>query len=161
VLAGRDGDGEQAAAAVAEAQQLGAPYPTGRHLGLRLVSETAITGGWGTPADWLRACDEYFHAAGAPAVASACRALLRRSGAAVGQRRRGVSGIPAELRRAGVTAREHEILQLLTERLSNREIATRLHLSTRTVENHIASLLAKTGQPDRLALGQLAVASQR
>jgi DNA-binding CsgD family transcriptional regulator len=161
VLAGRNGDGEQAVAAVDEAQQLGAPYPTGRHLGLRLVSETAITGGWGTPADWLRTCDEYFHAAGVPAVASACRALLRRSGAAVGQRRRGVSGIPAELRKAGVTVREHEILLLLAERLSNKEIAARLHLSTRTVENHIASLLAKTGQPDRLALGKLAVASQR
>ncbi len=160
VLAGRDGEPEQAAAAVDEAQQLGEPYPTGRYLGLRLVSETAIAGGWGTPADWLRACDEYFHAGGVPAVASACRALLRQSGAAVGQRRRGVSAIPPELRKAGVTVREYEILQLLTERLSNKEIATRLHLSTRTVENHIASLLAKTSQPDRLALGQLGQASQ-
>jgi DNA-binding CsgD family transcriptional regulator len=161
VLAGRDGGHRQAAAAVDEAQRLGAPYPTGRHLGLRLVSEAALTAGWGAPADWLLACDEYFHAARVPAVASACRALLRQSGATVGQRRRGVSGIPAELRKAGVTAREYEILQLLTERLSNKEIAARLSLSTRTVENHIASLMAKTGQRDRLALGQLAVASQR
>lgn len=160
VLAGRDGDGARAAAAVDEALRLGRPYATGRHLGLRLVSEDALAHGWGTPADWLRACDEYFHDAGGPAVASACRALLRRSGQAVGQHRRGVSAIPADLRKAGVTVREHEILQLLTERLSNREIATRLHLSPRTVENHIASLLAKTGQPDRLALGQLALAAQ-
>ncbi|HEY3955993.1 MAG TPA: AAA family ATPase [Streptosporangiaceae bacterium] len=159
-LAGRKGDGEQAAAAVEEALRLGAPYATGRHLGLRLVSEAAIADGWGTPADWLRASDEYFHAAGVPAVASACRALLRRSGTAVGQRRRGVSAIPAELRKAGVTVREHEILLLLTDRLSNKEIATRLHLSTRTVENHIHSLMAKTGQPDRLALGQLGRGSQ-
>jgi ATP/maltotriose-dependent transcriptional regulator MalT len=161
VLAGRTGDGEQAVAAVDEALRLGAPYATGRHMGLRLVSESAIADRWGTPADWLRASDEYFHAAGVPAVASACRALLRQSGTAVGQRRRGVSAIPAELRRKGVTVREHEILQLLTERLSNKEIAARLHLSTRTVENHIASLMTKTGQRDRVTLGQLGLTSPR
>jgi DNA-binding CsgD family transcriptional regulator len=155
VRAGRMGDGGQAIAAVDEALRLGAPFATGRHLGLRLASEAAIADGWGTPADWLRASDECFHAAGVPAVASACRALLRRSGTAVGQRRRGVSAIPPDLRKEGVTAREYEILLLLTERLSNKEIAGRLHLSIRTVENHIHSLMGKTGQPDRLALGQL------
>ncbi|MGH3156656.1 MAG: response regulator transcription factor, partial [Streptosporangiaceae bacterium] len=121
----------------------------------------AIAGGWGTPVDWLRSCDEYFHSAGVPAVASACRALMRQAGAPVGQRRSGVSEIPPELRAVGVTVREYEILRLLTERLSNREIATRLHLSVRTVENHIASLLTKTGQPDRIALGELAMATRR
>ncbi len=43
----------------------------------------------------------------------------------------------------------------MAQRLSNREIATRLHLSPRTVEKHVASLMAKTGQPDRIELGKL------
>jgi ATP/maltotriose-dependent transcriptional regulator MalT len=155
VLAGRDGQSGQAAETVTEALAVAAPYATGRHLALRLVSEAAIADGWGSPVDWLRACDEYFHEVKVKPVASACRALIRRAGAPVGQRRRGVSEIPPALRAKGVTVREHEILQLLTERLSNREIANRLHLSPRTVENHIANLIAKTGEPDRIALGEL------
>jgi tetratricopeptide (TPR) repeat protein len=161
VLAGRDGQAQQAAEAVDEALTVGEPYVTGRHLGLRLVSEAAIAAGWGTPVEWLRTCDEYFHGADVPAVASACRALMRQAGASVGQRRSGVSEIPGELRGVGVTVREYEILRLLSERLSNKEIAARLSLSVRTVENHIANLLTKTGQPDRIALGELATASRQ
>jgi len=48
------------------------------------------------------------------------------------------------------------LLRLLPQRLSNREIAGRLHLSPRTVEKHVASLITKTGQPDRIALGEFA-----
>jgi DNA-binding NarL/FixJ family response regulator len=60
------------------------------------------------------------------------------------------------LRKAGVTVREFEVLRLLVDRLGNREIATRLHLSPRTVEKHVASLMAKTGRPDRIALAEFA-----
>ncbi|WP_405151892.1 LuxR C-terminal-related transcriptional regulator [Sphaerisporangium sp. NBC_01403] len=52
--------------------------------------------------------------------------------------------------------REYEVLRLLARRLGNREIATRLHLSPRTVEKHVASLLTKTGLPNRTALSELA-----
>jgi DNA-binding CsgD family transcriptional regulator len=43
----------------------------------------------------------------------------------------------------GLTARERTVLNLLAEGLSNRQIAGRLHRSERTVENHVAALLAK------------------
>jgi DNA-binding CsgD family transcriptional regulator len=156
VLAGRAGQPAEAERSLAEALRLAALYPTARNLGLRLVAEAAIADGWGTPADWLRTAEEYFHAAQIPAVASVCRSLLRQSGTPVAQRRRGVQDIPARLRAANVTVREYETLCLLADRLSNREIAARLHLSPRTVEKHVASLLSKTGRPDRVALAELA-----
>jgi tetratricopeptide (TPR) repeat protein len=159
VLSGRDGRNHEAAQAVTEAMRVGAPYATGRHLGLRLVSEAAVADGWGTPVDWLRTAEEYFHQQEVPAVASACRSLMRHAGVTVAQRRHGVAGIPSALRNAGVTVREYEILGLLTERLSNREIAARLHLSPRTVEKHVASLIVKTGQRDRIALGEFGSAA--
>jgi ATP/maltotriose-dependent transcriptional regulator MalT len=154
VLAGRGGQRQRAADLVASAVRVGAPYQTGRNLGLRLVSEAAIAGGWGTPVEWLRSAETYFHEGEVPAVASACRTLLRQAGATVTQWRQGTVDIPAELRANGVTVREYEILLLLTERLSNREIGSRLHLSPRTVEKHVARLIMKTGQPDRIALGE-------
>jgi DNA-binding CsgD family transcriptional regulator len=154
VLSGRAGRAVAATRAAAEAIRLGTPYATGRHIGLRLVSEAAIVDHWGAPIEWLQASEDYFHNCGVPTVASACRGMLRRAGAPVTQHRRGIQDIPLGLRAAGITVREHEILQLLTERLSNREIAARLHLSPRTVEKHVASLLIKTGHRDRIALGK-------
>jgi DNA-binding CsgD family transcriptional regulator len=161
VLAGRSGQPAQAAEAMAEATRIAAPYAMARHMGLRLVSEAATGDSWGSPVTWLRAAEEYFHAAQVPAVAGACRALMRRSGVSVGQHRRGHLDIPSHLRTVGITVREYEILQLLIDRLSNREIAARLHLSPRTVEKHVASLSAKTGQRSRLALREFGAAALR
>lgn len=156
VLAGRSGRGEDATAAVEEAMRVGAPYRMGKHLGLRLVCEAALADGWGNATDWLRTAEEHFHGADVPSVASACRALLRRSGVRVAQRRSGFEDIPAALRSAGLTVRECEVLRLLADRLGNREIADRLHLSPRTVEKHVSNLITKTGHPNRIALSEYA-----
>ncbi|SCL23879.1 regulatory protein, luxR family [Micromonospora pallida] len=153
---GRAGRGDEATEAVREAVRAAAPYPVARHVGLRLVGEAALTDGWGEPVEWLRTAEEHFHRTGVPAVAAACRSLLRRAGDRPLQRRAGAEDIPVGLRATGVTPREYEVLLLLAGRLSNREIADRLHLSARTVEKHVASLIAKTGQPDRIAVGRLA-----
>ncbi|HYQ63603.1 ATP-binding protein [Actinophytocola sp.] len=161
VLAGRAGDADGAARAVDDAMTAGAPYAMGRHLGLRLVAEAALPGGWGKPIDWLRESEDFFHSSNIPAVASACRALLRNSGVRVAQRRTGVAEIPAALRSAGLTVREYEVLLLLADRLGNREIADRLHLSTRTVEKHVSSLITKTGLPNRIALSEYAVTTAK
>ncbi len=156
VLAGRAGRTEEAERSLATAIALAAPYPTARHIGLRLVAEAAIADGWGAPTQWLRTAEEYFHDHEILAVASNCRTLLRHTGTSVPQRRRGIEDIPGRLRAVNVTVREFETLRLLIDRLSNREIAARLHLSPRTVEKHVASLLVKTGQPDRIALAGFA-----
>jgi predicted ATPase/DNA-binding CsgD family transcriptional regulator len=52
--------------------------------------------------------------------------------------------------------REAEVLALLGEHLSNAQIAGRLHISVRTVENHVSSLLRKYGAADRHALARFA-----
>jgi DNA-binding CsgD family transcriptional regulator len=156
VLLGRSGRHDEATSVIDEAVRVGEPYAMGRHLGLRLVSEAAFEDGWGRPVDWLRTAEEYFHKADISPVASACRGLLRDTGVRVAQRRGGVDEIPPALRAVGVTAREYEVLLLLGDRLANREIAVRLHLSTRTVEKHVSSLITKTGRPNRIALSEFA-----
>ncbi len=55
-----------------------------------------------------------------------------------------------------VSRREAEVLALLRARLSNAEISARLHLSVRTVENHVSSLLRKYRASDRKELGAIA-----
>jgi DNA-binding NarL/FixJ family response regulator len=89
-------------------------------------------------------------------VASACRALLRRSGASVRQRRTGTERVPGSLREYGITLREYEVFELLAHRLANKALAARLHISPRTVEKHVASLLMKTEIRDRGALVEYA-----
>ncbi|MEV7084350.1 response regulator transcription factor [Streptomyces sp. NPDC093085] len=49
----------------------------------------------------------------------------------------------------GLTAREAEVLTLVAEGLSNKEIAERLHIGAATVKTHINNLFAKTGARDR------------
>lgn len=51
-----------------------------------------------------------------------------------------------------LTTREEEIVRLVKQGLTNRDIADQLVLSLRTVQNHIYRILAKTGAPDRESL---------
>jgi DNA-binding NarL/FixJ family response regulator len=53
---------------------------------------------------------------------------------------------------AGITAREADVLRLVAGGLANKQIAARLHLSPRTVEKHVESLLRKTGAHSRTGL---------
>lgn len=57
---------------------------------------------------------------------------------------------------AGLTAREMEVLQLLSEGLSNRAIAAELVVSVRTTDHHVASVLRKLGVADRASAVALA-----
>ncbi|KAF4405305.1 MULTISPECIES: response regulator transcription factor [Streptomyces] len=57
---------------------------------------------------------------------------------------------------AGLSPREREILALIGEGLTNREIGKRLYLSEKTVKNHISRLLAKLGVERRVQAAVLA-----
>ena len=50
---------------------------------------------------------------------------------------------------AGLTARQLDVLALLTQGLTNAEIAAKLFLSTRTAEHHVAAVLSKLGAASR------------
>lgn len=56
-----------------------------------------------------------------------------------------------------LTRREHEVLRLLVEGDSNPQIAARLSISDRTVDNHVASILAKLDLPSRTAAVAFAI----
>jgi DNA-binding NarL/FixJ family response regulator len=84
-------------------------------------------------------------------LARTARDLLRQAGAPT-RRGRGSAQVPPALRAMGVTSREMDVLLLVAGGLTNAEVGGRLFLSPRTVESHVANLLAKTGTASRAEL---------
>jgi DNA-binding NarL/FixJ family response regulator len=68
-----------------------------------------------------------------------------------GGRAAAVTGIDA------LTGREREVLALLADGRSNREIARLLRVSEKTVKTHVSSVLAKLGVADRTQAALVAV----
>lgn len=66
-----------------------------------------------------------------------------------GDRRRTGSGKAADHPLADLSDREHEVLRHLGDGLTDREIASRLGISPRTVETHVGSILHKLGVKNR------------
>jgi DNA-binding CsgD family transcriptional regulator/tetratricopeptide (TPR) repeat protein len=130
-----------------------------RCLHARLVAEAAIAHRWGDPVGWLRQALPVLESAGHDRVVAACKALLRRAGAPLPRKGRGESEVPLDLRSLGVTSREMDVLRLVADGLSNREIGARLFLSPRTVETHVASLQRRTQSTTRADLVALASAA--
>lgn len=72
-----------------------------------------------------------------------------------GLRRRGITTIPrgpvmsTQQNPAGLTGRQLEVLELVADGLTSAEIADRLVVSIRTVENHVSAVLGKLGVHSR------------
>jgi DNA-binding NarL/FixJ family response regulator len=66
-------------------------------------------------------------------------------------------GRPADPAQVRLTPREADVLGLVVDGLTARQIATRLVLSPRTVENHIQRVLRRLGLPNRATLVRYAV----
>ena len=56
-----------------------------------------------------------------------------------------------------LTTREVEVLRLLAGGATNREIAAELSISVKTVNKHVASVLGKTGSPNRTVAAAFAL----
>lgn len=79
---------------------------------------------------------------------------LDQSNQAVAARR-----VDANSRLASLTPREREVMLLIVAGNANKEIATKLNLSTRTIETHRGHILEKTGAQSLADLIELAIAS--
>lgn len=66
-------------------------------------------------------------------------------------------GSPADNKLAALTEREREVLDLIAEGLTNRQIAARLFLAEKTVKNHVTGLLARLGVEHRTQAAVLAL----
>jgi DNA-binding NarL/FixJ family response regulator len=98
----------------------------------------------------LLAAQETFTAAGARRFTDQTARELRRLGRRVARqgrrRRRPETGV------AALTDREREIAELLAGGHTNRRIASHLHLSTKTVETHVANIFGKLEVRSRAAV---------
>jgi DNA-binding NarL/FixJ family response regulator len=66
---------------------------------------------------------------------------------------RGKRGTKAAVK---MTAREREVIELIAEGLSNKEIAERLHIATHTVKSHVHNILEKLALHTRLEVAAYA-----
>lgn len=143
VLAGRQGARQQATDLARAADAELVHYPVWADLARLWAAECAIADGWGEPGRWLRDAAESFTAHGLETLAARSRELANGSG-------------PGRWAELGITAREADVLRLISEGLANKEIAARLYLSVRTVEKHVESLLRRTGARSRTQLVAMA-----
>ncbi|WP_432948658.1 ATP-binding protein [Kribbella sp. CA-253562] len=112
-------------------QELGCPYEAA----LALAD---------SPREWaLREALAEFDRLGATPMRDITARRLRRSGV------RDIPRRPTRTSRDGLSARELEVLTLVSDGLRNAEIAQTLFLSTRTVEHHVGTVLRKLGVPNR------------
>ncbi|MDP9885815.1 DNA-binding CsgD family transcriptional regulator [Sinomonas atrocyanea] len=139
VLAGRRGEARRARDLAAAADLEWTNCEGWADLARLLAAPGAAADGWGDPARWLRGAPERFEARGLPEMGRRCRELLR-------------TCEPNPWADAGVSPREADVLRLVSQGLPNKDIATRLGLSPRTVEKHVESLLRKAGARTRTEL---------
>ena len=116
---------------------------------LRLARALQASGDADEAVHEARAGLQLLESLGARPAADSAKALLRELGARVPAARR-------QLGLDGLTGRELEIVGHVARRLSNKEIGTRLDISSRTVSTHLANIFDKVGVRDRTLLGDLA-----
>jgi DNA-binding NarL/FixJ family response regulator len=73
------------------------------------------------------------------------------------ERNNAAAGREPQPSRRGFTNREKQVLELLVDGCSNREIAGPLGIEERTVKAHVAKLMRKVGVRNRIALSMHAI----
>jgi DNA-binding NarL/FixJ family response regulator len=67
-----------------------------------------------------------------------------------------IKGRPETLESVRMTPRERDVINLIAEGLSNKEIATRLHIATHTVKSHVRNVMEKLTLHTRLQIAAFA-----
>ena len=149
VLACARGDHERARALLEDAvdafERSGAPFEAARAR-LELATCLLALGRAGSAEREATAALDRLLELGAELDAGRARRILA---SAVG------SGVPPR----DLTPREREVLRLLADGLTNRQIAERLVVSEHTVHRHVTNLLRKLDLPSRTAAAAYAVRS--
>lgn len=135
--------------AIAQFETVPVPYDAA-HARLRLARCFVANGARDDAVHEARAALACFELVGAHPAAEHARSLLRELGA----RLPATSSVSHSF--AGLTSRELEIVRLVAQRLSNKEIGTRLGITARTAGTHLANIYEKVGIRDRVALGDRA-----
>jgi tetratricopeptide (TPR) repeat protein len=116
---------------------------------LRLARVLVASGAKQEAVHEAQAALSLFDTLGAKPASDSTRALLRELGA-----RLPATGASATM--AALTPRELEIVKLVAQRLSNKEIGATLGITARTAGTHLANIYDKLEVRDRTALGDLA-----
>ncbi|MGN7798631.1 helix-turn-helix transcriptional regulator [Leifsonia sp. 22587] len=139
-LCGFGAPGDRFASALEMNERMDAPL----HVAYTLAAEAA----------WLQGDDP--SSAEAAALVARARSIADASGLSRVLRWLPAVATERSSRAHGLTAREIEVLRLVAEGRSNREIAARLFITENTAANHIRSILSKTGSSNRTAAAMLA-----
>ena len=146
----RDGDARGIVAGIEDRPS--SPYRLARTL--RLLGRLCVeTDDLDSARRHLERAEAVFDMLGAPVDAAACRVAVRR----FDPRYRWEPGA-AQGGRDGLSAREREVLALVVEGLTNKEIAAQLHVAPATVKTHVGSLLRTFGVSSRDELGRAGAA---
>jgi DNA-binding NarL/FixJ family response regulator len=120
----------------------------------RLAEALLATGDRAAAAEEAKAAHEVAVRLGAVPLRTAVEALIRRSRLDVA-----VPGVRAADVSAVLTPREAEVLSLLAQGRTNRQIGAELYISEKTASVHVSNILAKLGANGRTEA--VAIAAQR
>lgn len=140
-------------AAAAMWKAIGEPHAAAMALAQGLVADQASSQCSASQNQWQEAIDIFVELGAEPAT----RKLRNRA------RAEGVRGIrrgpyaAAKRNVFGITAKELDVLRLMITGKTNVEISTELKRSTKTVDHHVSSLLAKLGAKNRTEAASIAI----
>jgi DNA-binding NarL/FixJ family response regulator len=145
---------ELALAAATSAEEVGALIEAARS---RIIAGRALaqSGQRDTALHQLSRAEADLTATGAEGFRREAAAELRRLGRRVRKRPAAAVGL------SSLTEREQEIATLVAEGWTNRQIATRLFISEKTVETHVSHILAKVGVQTRTGLAARLMSGRR
>lgn len=130
-------------------RELYAGHDAALHTLLRTTPATVIVLGWGTDAPqvaWANACGAHGHLSKTMSGADLVTGLVR-----IHRTRDRARELPHDgechpaLRMAGLTPREQEVLELITQGLSNQEIADLVYISINSVKTYVRAAYRKIG----------------